>query len=263
MTGLDLISEHLDYVFLLFVRVSGILIGSPIFGRKNVPNLVKIGFCAVLTVVFLACVPEPQAYPSYRTLLGYVLICLREMLFGVAMGFVLTVMFNVTMTAGSMMDYQIGFSMASIYDPENNAQTPLSGNLLNLMLLISFFLMNGHLKLIEVLYRTLEAVPVGTAMAVPDIMWVAAEVMSRSFVISVMVAMPVMAAGIMIEIALGAMIKTVPQMNMFVIGIPLKVIVGLAAVLLTLTVFADCTKGIFTKAFDFIGVMFEYLGGAA
>ncbi|NCB50700.1 MAG: flagellar type III secretion system protein FliR [Clostridia bacterium] len=262
MTDLDIISGHLDYMFLLFVRVSGILLGSPIFGRKNVPRLAKIGFCAILTVVFLTCIPEPETYPAYGTLFEYVLICVCELLFGVAMGFVLTTMFNLAMTAGSIIDYQIGFSMASIYDPENNAQTPLSGNFLNIMLLITFFLMDGHLKLIEVLFRTLEAVPVGTVMVVPDIMWVAAEVMSRAFFISVMVAMPVVAAGLMMEIALGAIIKTVPQMNMFVIGIPLKIVIGLVAMMLTLTVFADCTKGIFTEAFDYIGVMFDYLSGA-
>lgn len=263
MTDLSVISEHLDYVFLLFIRVSGIMIGSPVFGRKTLPNPAKIGFCGVLTVVFIACVPAPQAYPVYLNLLDYAMVCLRELLFGAAMGFVLTTMFNIAMTAGSMIDYQIGFSMANIYDPENNAQTPLSGNFLNIMLLVAFFLMDGHLKLIEVLYRTLTAVPVGTAMAAPDILWAAAEVMSRAFMLSVMVAMPVMAAGIMTEVALGVMIKTVPQMNMFVIGIPLKIIIGLVAMLLTLTAFADCTKWIFTKAFDYIGVMFEYLTGAA
>jgi flagellar biosynthetic protein FliR len=263
MTDLALISEHLDYVFLLFIRVSGILLSSPIFGRKTMPNLAKIGFCGVLTVVFLASVPAPQTYPVYGTLLAYVLICLRELLFGAAMGFVLTTMFNVAMTAGSMIDYQIGFSMANIYDPENNAQTPLTGNFLNIMLLITFFLMDGHLKLIEVLYRTLTVVPVGTAMAAPDILWAAAEVMSRAFIISVMVAMPVMAAGIMTEVALGVMIKTVPQMNMFVVGIPLKIIIGLIAMLLTLTAFADSTKGLFTEAFNYIGVMFDFITGAA
>jgi flagellar biosynthetic protein FliR len=263
MTELTAVSEHLDYVFLMFARVSGILLSSPIFGRKNMPNIVKIGFCSVLTLVFIMCVPEPLKYPSYRTLLEYVLICLRELLFGAAMGFVLTVMFNITMIAGGIMDYQIGFSMASMYDPQNNVQSPLTGTFFNFMLLITFFAMDGHLKLIEVLYRTIEAVPIGSAMAAPDILWVAAEVMSRAFVISLMVAMPVMAAGLMMEVALGAMIKTVPQLNMFVVGIPLKIIVGLIAMALTLAVFADFTKEIFTETFDYIGLMFKYLNGAA
>lgn len=263
MTELAAISGHLDYVFLLFIRVSGILMGSPVFGRKNVPSLSKIGFCAVLTVVFMMGTPPPQAYPVCRNLLEYVLVCLRELLFGAAMGFVLTAMFSVAMTAGNIMDYQIGFSMASIYDAQNNAQSPVTGSLFNIMLLVMFFATDGHLRLIGLLYRTIEAVPVGTAMAAPEIMWVAAEVTSRAFLLSVMVAMPVLAAGLMMEIALGAVIKTVPQMNMFVVGIPLKLITGLVVLALTLGVFADFTKVIFTKAFDYIGIMFDYLGNAA
>lgn len=263
MTQLAILYEHFDYVFLLFLRISGILIGSPVFGRKNVPSMFKIGFCAILTLVFLTGISAPMQYPVFGQLLEYILICVRELLFGAAMGFVLTAMFNITLTAGSIMDYQIGFNMANIYDAQNNTQSPITGSLLNLMLLILFFAQDGHLKLVDILYRTIEAVPVGAAMTAPGIMWVAAEVMSKSLMLSVMVAMPVLAAGMMMEIALGATIRTVPQLNMFVIGIPLKIIVGLIMFALTLTVFADFSKVIFTKAFDYIGMMFDCMGVAS
>ena len=102
---------------------------------------------------------------------------------------------------------------------------------------------------------------IGTAMTPPDILWVAAEVMTKSFVLSVMVAMPIIAAGVMIEIALGTVIKTVPQMNMFVVGIPVKIVVGLIVMLLTFSLFANFTKDIFSTMFDYIGVMFNSLSG--
>lgn len=263
MPELALVSAHPDYVLLLFLRVGGILMGSPVFGRKNVPNVSKIGFCAVLTLLFLLSAPAPEVYPAYGGVMEYVLLCLRELLFGAAMGFVLTAMFGVALTAGSIIDYQIGYSMASVYDAQSNAQAPLSGSLLNLMLLLLFFSMDGHLRLIEILGRTLGAVPVGRAAAAPEILWVAAEVVSKSFLLSLMVAMPVLAAGLMMETALGAMIRTVPQMNMFVVGIPLKIVVGLLVLALTLTVFADFSKVIFTQAFTYVGRMFDCLGGAA
>ena len=263
MISLTAVSEHIDYVFLMFIRVSGILISSPIFGRKNVPSMSKIGFCVILTIVFVMSVPEPSVFPVYRNMLEYGLVCVKELLFGVAMGFVLTTMFNVVMTAGAIMDYQIGYSMASIYDPQNNTQTPVTGSFFNIMLIVSFFSLDGHLRLIEVLYKTVEAVPIGAAAAPPAIMWVAAEVMSSAFVLSVMVAMPVLAAGLVLEIALGAMIKTVPQMNMFVVGIPFKIILGLLMLTFSVTIFADFSKSIFNKAFDYIGIMFNILSGTA
>lgn len=260
---LALMRDHTDYVFLLFIRISGILISSPIFGRKNVPNIAKIGFCAVLTVVFLSGIAVPEVYPVYQNLLVYALVIIRELSFGVAMGFVLTAMFNLTMTAGALMDYQIGYSMASIYDYQNNTQTPISGSFFNIMMLILFFMYDGHLRLIELIYKTIESVPVGMAMPPSAILWVAAEVMTKGFALSVMVAMPVLAAGIMIEIAMGAMIKTVPQMNMFVVGIPVKIIVGLFVMLLTFSLFANLTKDIFSTMFNYIGVMFDRLAGIA
>ena len=262
LPALAVMRDHLDYVFLLFVRVSGLLITSPIFGRKNVPNVAKIGFCAVLTVVFMASLPQPAAYPVY-TILEYALVLIRELVFGVAMGFILTAMFNLTFTAGALMDYQIGYSMASIYDAQNNTQTPISGSIFNLMMLLLFLMYDGHLKLIEVIRKTITAIPIGTAMAPPDILWVAAEVMTKSFILSIMVAMPVLAAGMLIEIALGAIIKTVPQMNMFVVGIPIKIIVGLSVMLLTFSFFANFTKDIFTMTFNYVGTMFDQLAGTA
>ena len=257
----SVLSEHLDYVFLLFLRISGILISSPVFGRKNVPNMMKISFCAMLTAVFLIGLPAPESYPSYENLLEYVLICFRELLFGASMGFILTVMFDLTYTAGSLMDYQIGFSMASMYDLQNNTQTPISGNLFYIALLVIFFGYDGHLKLIEIIHRTVEACPIGTAMVPREILWVAVDVMSSSFAMAVMLAMPVIAAGVMTEIALGVIIKNVPQMNMFVVGIPMKIVIGLLMLVLTLALFVNFTKGIFTKAFDYIGLMFNYLEG--
>lgn len=258
---LVVLRDHLDYVILLFIRISGLMISSPIFGRKNVPNVAKIGFCGVLTVVFMTGLGEPASYPVFNNVGAYALVLIRELGFGVAMGFVLTAMFSLVMTAGSLMDYQIGYSMASIYDYQNNTQTPISGSLFNIMMLILFFMVDGHLKLIEIIYRTVQAIPIGSAMPPPDILWVAVEVMTRSFILSVMVAMPILAAGIMIEIAMGAVIKTVPQLNMFVVGIPLKIIIGLIVMLLTFSVFANFTKDLFDMTFDFIGAMFDKMAG--
>ena len=255
----EVLRRQLEYALLMFIRVSGLLISSPIFGRRNAPRAVKIGFCGVVTAVFLAALPEPAVYPEFSGPLEFGLVVIRELGFGVAMGFVLTAMFNLTMTAGAVMDYQIGYSMASIYDSQNNALTPISGNLFNILLLLFFLMYDGHLKLIDIIYRTFLVVPVGGAMAPADIVWVAAEVTSKAFVLSVMVAMPVMAAGLMIEVVLGIMIKSVPQMNMFVVGIPLKIVVGLAVMIMAFGVFAGMTRDIFTLTFNYIGAMFDAL----
>jgi flagellar biosynthetic protein FliR len=262
MSVLNEIYQHPDYLLLMFLRVSGLLCSSPVFGRKNVPNMAKIGFCLMLTILFINVVPAPSVYPVWTHVFQYGLLCLRELAFGLAMGFVMTTMFDLVLTAGSMMDTQIGFSMSGIYDIQNNTQSPLSGALFDLMLLVLFFGMDGHLRLIDILYSTIQEIPVGTAMVAPQILWAAAKVMSTSFALSVMMAMPVVASGVLTEIALGSIIRTVPQMNMFVVGIPLKIIVGLIVLSGSFAMFVGFSKEITAQTFSLIDTMFSYLGSA-
>lgn len=261
MADASVISDHIDYVFLLFLRVSGLLIGSPIFGRNNVPSIFKIGLCIMLSSVFVMSIPAPDVYPTYENLFMYFLVCIREILFGVAMGYVLTTMFSLALTSGSIIDYQIGFSMVSVYDPQFNTQTPITGSLLNIILLLVFFSYDGHLKLIEIVYKTFETVPVGAATAPKEILLCAAETMSSSFVLAVMVAMPIIAAGMIVEVAMGIIIRTVPQMNVFVVGIPMKLLIGILMLMLSIAGFVGFTKTIYSKAFDYVGEMFDYLAG--
>lgn len=256
------ILTHPDYVLMLFLRVSGLLMVGPIFGRKNIPNVTKIGFCIALTMVFIMTLPEPAVYPTWTHVFEYALLCIRELLFGMAMGFVMSAMFGLVMTAGSIIDTQIGFSMVNIYDAQNNTQSPISGTLFDIMLTVLFLGMDGHLRLIDILYSTIEQIPVGTAMLDADILWAAARVMSTSFAASLMMAMPVVVAGVMLELALGAIIRTVPQMNMFVVGIPVKIIVGLIVLGGTLTLFVDLSKQITSQTFEYIDLMFNYLESA-
>ena len=253
----EVIRQHLGYFILMFVRVSGLLISSPIFGRRNAPNAAKIGFCGIVTVVFLAALPEPDVYPAYSGPFEYGLALVRELGFGVAMGFVLTTMFNVTMTAGAIMDYQIGYSMASIYDSQNNALTPITGNLFNIMALLSSSCTTGT-SAHDIIYRSSRRAGRGGDGAGGGRLGGGGghgEILR----VSVMVAMPVLASGFMLEVALGALIKTVPQMNMFVVGIPLKIIAGLFVMLMSFGVFAGLTKDLFNLIFDYIGAMFDAL----
>jgi flagellar biosynthetic protein FliR len=263
MSIINEILRHPDYLFMLFLRVSGLLISSPVFGRHNVPNIAKVGFCITLTAVFLTALPAPSVYPVWGSIIEYGLLCIRELLFGVAMGFVMTAMFDLVLAGGGLMDTQIGFSMMNIYDAQSNTQSPITGTLFQIMLLVLFFGMDGHLRIIDVLYATIDRVPIGTTMMSSDIMWVAAQVMSKSFALSVMMAMPVIAAGIMLELGLGAVIRTVPQMNMFVVGIPVKIIVGLIVLAGTFSLFVDLSKEITEQMFSYIDMMFQYIGSVA
>lgn len=247
--------ENLDFMVLAFLRVSGLIFSSPIFGRKQVPAQVRVGLCLTASVVMLAGMPS-GTLPVFNGAVGFALLCASELLFGVVMGYVTTLFFSVTFTAGQIIDTQMGFGMVNVFDPQSNAQVPVTGNFLNMALLIIFFAVNGHLQLFRIIHLSFERIPVGHVTLTRQLMLGAVEAFCASFVLAINVAMPFIASGLLTEVALGVVIRTVPQMNMFVVGIPLKVIIGLVMLMLVVPVYARFSGTIFTQMYEAMDIMF-------
>jgi len=245
-----------DYFILLLFRVSGLIFASPIFGRVNIPAMAKIGLITAITYLFFTVFPQTDAI-QYSTLLGFILICAGELLMGIALAFVTNIFFSLTaFTAGQLIDMQIGYGIVNVYDIQNNTQIPMMGNVLNLMLLLLFFAVDGHLKLIEMIYLTLDRMPVGSLVLSANIGITALEIFIRAFVLGVMMALPILASGLTLEIAFGMLMRAVPQIHMFVVGIPIKMLVGITIFSVTIPVFAGYSSRIFEELFLGIEKMF-------
>ena len=245
------ITANLDYFILMFLRVSALIISSPIFGRKNVPNMLKIAFCVLITYVIFSANPLGTAV-SYNGVIDFALLCIKELLFGLVMGFVTTLFFSLVQTAGQVMDMQMGFGMVSVFDVQSNISVPVTGNMLNVILLIAFFGVNGHLKLIYIVRATFSHIPVGQVALNAAIGLVALEVFVLAFLLAINVAMPLIASGMLGEVVLGFIVRAIPQMNVFVVGIPLKMFLGFLILLLILPVFVAFTDVIFRNMFSSI-----------
>lgn len=250
-----------DYFILIMFRVGGLVFMSPIFGRVNVPSLAKIGLIAAIGFLFFTVFPQTVPI-HYTSLISFVLICALELLLGVALAFVTNTFFALTaFTAGQLIDMQIGYGIVNVYDIQNNMQAPMMGNILNLMLLLVFFAVNGHLKLIEIVYMTIERMPIGALTLSPEIGLTAAEIFAQAFLLGVKIALPIIASGLTMEIALGTLMRAVPQIHMFVVGIPLKMIVGLLMFMVTLPVFVGFSNRIFDDLFSGVERMFAEFAG--
>jgi len=251
-----------DYFVLLLFRVSGLIFSSPIFGRVNIPQITKIGF--ILAITFLLFIAFPQeADIYYSTLMGFTLLVIVELLLGISLAFATNVFFSLlAFTAGQMIDMQIGFGIVNVFDAQNNMQAPMMGNVLNIMLLLMFFAFNGHLMLIEVIYLTLERMPIGTLVFTHIIALTALEIFIRAFLLGVMMALPILAAGLMLEICFGMLMRAVPQIHMFVVGIPLKMLVGMMIFAASVPVFVNFSARVFDEMFRAIEQMFaNFVGG--
>jgi len=248
--------ESADYFILMLLRVGGLVFASPIFGRVNIPIITKIGFITTITYLFFTIFPQTVGI-EYSTLLGFTLLCAGELLLGMALAFVTNVFFSLTaFTAGQLIDMQIGFGIVNVFDVQNNTQVPMMGNVLNIMMILLFFAVNGHTKLIEMVYLTVDRMPLGTLVFSAQIGYTALEIFMRSFTLGVMMALPIIASGLTLEIGFGMLMRAVPQIHMFVVGIPIKMLVGLIIFSVTLPVFGGFSSRVFDELFIGIEQMF-------
>ncbi len=256
---MDYINDWLsnwDYLLLLFLRVSALIFSSPIFGRKNVPVMAKIGYCVCIAYLFFKSIQVAQPLDYNDNLLIFVLLCVKELLFGLAMGFVLNAFFTLVFTAGQMIDMQMGFGLVNVFDPQSNLSIPMVGNFLNIIMLLVFFAVDGHHRLIQILYMTVVRIPVGSVVFSPNIALVAVELFVQTFLLAFSIALPVIAAGLLGEALLGVIIRSVPQINPFAVGLPLKVITGFVVLLAMLPVYVNFLPQVFDKMYLGLDNMF-------
>jgi len=245
-----------DYFILMVFRMSGLVLSSPIFGRVNVPIVAKIGLVASLS--YLLFNVFPQTVPiAYSTLFGFLLVGAGELLLGMALAYVTNIFFSLTaFTAGQLIDMQIGYGIVNVFDAQNNTQVPMMGNVLNIMLILLFFVVHGHLHLVEILYLTVERMPLGTLIISAAVGITVVEVFVRAFLLGVMMALPIIASGLTIEMAFGMLMRAVPQIHMFIVGIPLKMLVGIMLFVTTLPIYGYFSERIFSELFLGVERMF-------
>jgi flagellar biosynthetic protein FliR len=239
----------------MLFRVGALIIASPVFGRNVIPGRVKIALMASLAFLFFTATPQTVAI-EYTSLIGFALIAAKEMLLGIALAFVTNMFFSLVFVSGQLIDTQIGFGIAQVYDPQSGAQVPILGNMMNMILLIVFFGTDGHMRLIEIIYVTLHKLPVGSLGFTPAIGLAALEIFLRSFMLGVMVAMPVVASGLILEFAFGVLMRTVPQLNVFVVGVPIKMLVGFLVLMVSIPAFVNFSSNIFSEMFSAVEKMF-------
>lgn len=261
MAGLENFAQNWDYIVLLFLRVSALIFSSPIFGRNNIPQVAKLGLCCALAYVFYKAVPLAEPLDYNDDIIFFALLCIKELLFGLVLGYVVNLFMTLVFTAGQMIDMQMGFGMVNVFDVQSNLSIPVTGNLLNIMMLLIFFAVNGHHRLIELLYVTVQRVPVGSVVFSAALGTTALELFAKSFLLAVYVALPMIGAGLLTQFCLGVIIKAMPQMNAFSIGLPLEVVLGFIVLLMVLPVYVSFADTIFNEMFAGLDNMFAALAG--
>ena len=254
----------IEIFFLVFMRMTGFFLINPLFGRQNVPQYLKLGFAFLIAIIMYNTV-NLTGLNYGGGIYSYIQDMILEFLTGLVLGFISYAIFTAIYVAGQLIDMQIGFGMVNILDPISNIQVPLTSNFYFIMSMIVFFSFKGHHSLIKSLFESYKYIPLGRANFGSEVASKAVEVFGNVLVIGFRIAAPVTAAIIITEIALGVISKTVPQFNLFVVGIPLKIAVGLIVIIVTIPIFVELLGVLFSdtdrRMLEIINEMAKGSGG--
>ncbi|NNM00258.1 MAG: flagellar biosynthetic protein FliR [Gammaproteobacteria bacterium] len=220
--------QHWIYPLL---RVAGVLMAAPIIGTRTVPGRVRIIMTLSITAVMAPVLPvtEPIALLSGVGLAT----AAQQVLIGVAIGMVIRLMFTVLEMAGQVMAQQMGLGFASLVDPQSGAQVPVVSQFYIVFGTLMFLSLDGHLLLIEALYNSFSLIPVGGGGIGRSGIESLLEWSSQLFAMSLAIALPVIIALLVVNIALGVMARAAPQLNIFAVGFPVMIMFGIALIMLT------------------------------
>jgi len=244
ITVLERIIPEFELFLLVFMRVSGLFLIVPIFGSRNVPVILRIGLALFISylIIGLQTMPENVRMDSYVHLAYY---ALTELVIGFLLGFVALLAFSAISMAGQLIDTHIGFGLVHMLDPQSGMEVTLMGKFKNILAIIIFFTIDGHHTLISIIVESFNIIPAGNVKIETVIALGMIELFVDYFIFALIIAIPIIAASIIVEMVFGIIVRTVPQMNIFVLGIPIKIVIGLVALYLLIPAYVAIMSGMF------------------
>ena len=242
---------------LILMRMSGFVLMNPILGRNNIPARVKAGLIFVLALTVYSSSME-DAFEIVSTV-EFAFLLLKEFAAGYVVGYVMHLFFFIVSFAGYIIDYQMGLSMSTVYDPQSNAQMPVTGSLLQTWLILLFFAVDGHLALMRILLTSAEIVPYGGIVVTEGLALRIIDIFLECVEMGLRLAMPMMAAEFLVEMGVGVLNKVVPQISIFVINIQMKLIVGIGLLVLLFAPTGEFIEKIMTTMMKSVGGILTFL----
>lgn len=229
--------QYLDVFLLVFVRTLGLLLIIPILGNRVIPYMVKISFSFFITLIAISTITFSPPVSSFDAV-NFGLVVILEFITGWLLGFVVYMIYSVLSLAGQFVDMQIGFSMVNVFDPMSQIQLTITGNLYYYVMIIIVVVTRAHHFFIRALLDSFVLIPLGEFTLSPLLNDSMLQAMSNYFSMALRIAAPIFFVMIITNVILGILARTVPQLNMFVIGFPVKILLGLFTIVLTLSFFS-------------------------
>jgi flagellar biosynthetic protein FliR len=234
---IDYGTEKLQVFLLILLRASGLFVIAPVLGHRTVPALAKIGLVILLSILMTMSIPEFAFRPA-TSLWGLVGMAFKEILVGVTIGFMFTLIFMAVYAAGAMVGYQVGFIMAMVLDPTTQSQQSVMTQLWFVVAILIFLVINGHHMIITAFADSYRVMPPGEVFMAGGVGEMLMKHTAYVFVLALKFGAPIMVTVFLTDVALGVVAKTMPTMNVFIVGFPIKIAAGLLVMAMSLPIFS-------------------------
>ncbi|SMP47341.1 flagellar biosynthetic protein FliR [Anoxynatronum buryatiense] len=256
---IDFLLQSVDLFLLVFMRVSGIFVSAPIFSNENTPMVARIGMAGMISFILMPLV-EGTAVVHSGNLILFAGQSIQELLVGILIGFVGAVYFSLTSLAGTLLDRQTGFAMVNAIDPLSDTEMPIFGSFYNILFVFIFLSINGHHIFIRALNDSYHQIPIGHVIILSDDLVRGMITFFRDMtVMAFLLSLPVVVTSFLANVVLGIFAKTMPQINVFVVGMPLRIVVGMLTIWVTLQALLPFSESFFDRMFQGIYQMIQLL----
>lgn len=239
--------DELEYFMLIFCRVSCLIFAVPFFSMNNTPRRVRVGLSFVVTILLYYAIPAKPVL-EYSTLLGYAVLVLKEAIVGLLMGFACNICTTVVGFAGRIIDMEVGLSMASLMDPTTRENMSITGMIYNYAIMLILIITGIYEYILKALAESFVLIPIGGAVLdSARLLDAMLKFMADYVLIAFRICLPMFAVMILLNALLGILTKVAPQMNMFSVGMQMKVLIGLGLLFLTMTMLPEISDMIYTE----------------
>ena len=251
-------SQLLAFILVL-VRVSGIISTAPVFGSSNIPPQIKVVLSLILALILYPFIPLITVYPDRPD--HYIMLIASELLIGLVLGIIARFLFGAVEFAGTVIGFQMGLGMAIVFDPQSQEQISLVGRFENATATLIFLAMDGHLIVLQALVRSYSVLPLGGASISRPLVENLTELSASVFVIGLQIGAPLIVALFLANAVVGLLARSVPQIQVFVVGFPLTLMLGFLFLFFGMPFFAQAVHQMFEKLDTQFFEAIKVLGG--
>jgi len=246
--------------FLIVARLAGFFMLVPFFSYRTIPMMYRVGFVFILASIMYFTIDIPILLFNGQ----YILLLVKEITIGLFIGLLAYIILSAVQIAGGFIDFQMGFAIANVVDPQTGAQSPIIGQYFYIFALLLLVVTDAHHLLIDGIFYSYQFIGLTDLISIGSESFPSfiIKTFSSMFIIAFQMAIPIVGMLFLVDIALGMIARTVPQVNVFVVGLPLKILVSFTVILFFFSIFYMLTKNLFNYMFTALRQLMELLGGA-